>query len=203
MKKWIFFDLGSTLIDETEAYDRRAREMIIGTGISFEEFDNKRIELAKKGFDGNSEAINYFRLKKTPWHSEVETLYPGTKEALIYLRNKGYPLGIIANQNPGTSERLAGWDLRDYFDVIAGSAELGVSKPDKQIFEKAFAMANCTAADSIMVGDRLDNDIIPAKSLGMTTVWVRKGLSRYQDPSLGIGIADYLIDDIADIRNIL
>ena len=47
MIKWIFFDVGSTLVDETEAYDHRAREMIKNTDITFSEFDNKRIELAK------------------------------------------------------------------------------------------------------------------------------------------------------------
>lgn len=33
MIKWIFFDVGSTLVDETEAYDHRVREMITGTSI--------------------------------------------------------------------------------------------------------------------------------------------------------------------------
>ena len=39
MIKRIFFDVGSTLVDETEAYDRRVREMIAGTNITFKEFD--------------------------------------------------------------------------------------------------------------------------------------------------------------------
>ena len=64
--KWIFFDIGSTLVDETEAYDHRAREMLCGADISFSEFDRKRIELARMGFDGNSAAIKYFGLEKTP-----------------------------------------------------------------------------------------------------------------------------------------
>ena len=35
MTKWIFFDIGSTLLDETEAYDHRIRDMISGTNITF------------------------------------------------------------------------------------------------------------------------------------------------------------------------
>ena len=58
--KWVFFDVGSTLVDETEAYDHRVREMIAGTNISFEEFDDTRIALARQGLDGNSAAIKHF-----------------------------------------------------------------------------------------------------------------------------------------------
>ncbi len=200
MKEWIFFDVGSTLVDETEAYDHRAREMIIGTDVTFEEFDRKRIEFARQGFDGNSEAIAYFGLKKTPWHSEDEVPYPNTDETLQYLKSEGYMLGIIANQSLGTAERLEKWGLKKYFDVIVSSAEVGMSKPSKEIFEKAFELADCRAEDSIMVGDRLDNDITPAKALGMTTVWIRNGLSIYQHPENFGKDADYIIDSLSDIK---
>ena len=112
-------------------------------------------------------------------------------------------LGIIANQKLGTKERLDSWGLRQYFDVIAASAEIGYAKPDKEIFEKAFELAKCTAAESMMVGDRLDNDIIPAKSLGMKTVWIKNGLAQYQNIELGEGVADYQIHSLSEILQIL
>ena len=201
--KWIFFDVGSTLVDETEAYDHRAREMISGTGITFKEFDDIRIALAKQGLDGNSAAIKYFGLTKTPWHSEDELPYSDIQSTLAALIDKGYKLGIIANQKLGTKERLDSWGLRQYFDVIAASAEIGYAKPDKEIFEKAFELAKCTAAESMMVGDRLDNDIIPAKSLGMKTVWIKNGLAQYQNIELGEGVADYQIHSLSEILQIL
>lgn len=201
--KWIFFDVGSTLVDETEAYAHRAREMISGTGITFKEFDDIRIALAKQGLDGNSAAIKYFGLTKTPWHSEDELPYSDTQSTLAALVDKGYKLGIIANQKLGTKERLDSWGLRQYFDVIAASAEIGYAKPDKEIFEKAFELAKCTAAESMMVGDRLDNDIIPAKSLGMKTVWIKNGLAQHQNIELGEGVADYQIHSLSEILLIL
>ena len=201
--KWIFFDVGSTLVDETEAYNHRAREMISGTGITFKEFDDIRIALAKLGLDGNSAAIKYFGLTKTPWHSEDELPYSDTQSTLAALVDKGYKLGIIANQKLGTKERLDSWGLRQYFDVIATSAEIGYAKPDKEIFEKAFELAKCTAAESMMVGDRLDNDIIPAKSLGMKTVWIKNGLAQHQNIELGEGVADYQIHSLSEILQIL
>lgn len=192
---WIFFDVGSTLVDETIAYDHRVKEMLVGTDVTFEEFASMRIALAKQGLDGNSAAIEHFGLKKTPWHSEDEHLFPDAAETLSYLKAHGYRLGIIANQIPGTKERLDAWGIGQYFDVIAASAELGVAKPDPAIFEKAFQMAGCRAEEAVMVGDRLDNDILPAKVLGMKTVWIQKGLSVYQTSDA----ADFTIDNLRDL----
>lgn len=200
--KWIFFDVGSTLMDETEAYNHRVREMIAGTDITFSAFDSKRIALAKQGFDGNSEAIKHFGLEKTPWHWEDEKPFEDAAETLEALKERGYHLGIIANQVPGTAQRLDAWGLLKYFDVVAASAELGVAKPDPLIFEKALELAGCQPCDSAMVGDRLDNDIRPAKNLGMRTVWIRKGLSKYQPVALGKNVADWIIVNLSDLKQV-
>ena len=197
--KWIFFDVGSTLVDETEAYDHRVRDIIAGTDITFQEFDDMRIALAHRGLDGNSAAIKHFGLTKTPWHSEDEVPYPDAKSTLAALIQLGYKLGIIANQKLGTAERLENWGLRQYFDVIVSSAEIGYAKPDKRIFEKALEMAGCTTRESVMVGDRLDNDMIPAKALGMRTVWIKNGLAQYQSEELGKDIADVQIASLSEL----
>lgn len=201
--KWIFFDVGSTLVDETAAYDHRIWDMISGTNITFEEFDDARIAFAKQGLDGNSAAIKHFGLTKTPWHSEDEVPYSDVHSTLAALVDKGYKLGIIANQNFGTAERLEMWGLRQFFEVIAASAEIGYAKPDKEIFEKAFALAGCCAEESVMVGDRLDNDIVPAKALGMKTVWIKNGLAQYQDIALGEGFADHQVNKLPELLCIL
>ncbi len=77
-----------------------------------------------------------------------------------------------------------------------------MSKPDKRIFEKAFELAGCLPTESVMVGDRLDNDIKPAKSLGMKTIWIRTELSKYQDSNYGKDIADKTIDYISKLQDI-
>lgn len=93
--------------------------------------------------------------------------------------------------------------MRQFFDVVAASAEIGYSKSDKEIFEKAFELAGCTAKESAMVGDRLDNDIIPAKAIGMKTIWVKNGLAQYQGAELGEGVADYQIGSLSELLRIL
>ncbi len=135
-------------------------------------------------------------------HSEDELPYLDVHRTLSVLVDKGYKLGIIANQKLGTAERLESWDLRQYFDVIAASAEIEYAKPDKEIFEMAFDLAGCTANESVMVGDRLDNDIAPAKMIRMKTVWVKNGLAQYQETTLGKNIADYQISSLSELLRI-
>ena len=64
---------------------------------------------------------------------------------------------------------------RQFFDVIAASAEIGYAEPNKEIFEKAFEHAECCTEESVPAGDWLDKDIAPAKELGMKTVWIKNG----------------------------
>lgn len=198
----IFFDIGSTLVDETECYNHRIRDMIAGTDITFEQFNEKRIFLQKQGLNGDSGAIKFFGLTKTPWHSEDERLYPDTAEILRYLCDKGYTLGIIANQAAGTEQRLEKWGILRFFGSVTASTEEGVSKPDLEIFRRAFEKANCSAESSVMVGDRLDNDIAPAKALGMKTVWIRQGLSVYSFPRGDFERADYTVSNLLEMRSI-
>ncbi len=201
--KWLFFDIGSTLVDEEKAYNHRISDMIAGTDLTFEEVHQKRAELARQGLDGNSAVISHYSLTKTPWHSEDESLYQGVSEVLRSLSCHGYKLAILANQNPGVEKRLADWGIAHYFDVIASSSALGVAKPDPAIFRKALAMAECEASQAVMIGDRLDNDIIPAKKLGMHTIWIRTGLAACQPRELGNGYADITIQSLAELPHLL
>lgn len=201
--RWVFFDIGSTLVDEEEAYNHRIRDMIQGTSVTYEEFSEKRIQYAKEGYNGDQKAIEYFGLKKTPWHSEDEVPFDDCAETLQALCDRGYQLGIIANQKPGAKDRLDTWGLGQYFSVIASSAELGVSKPYSEIFLQALAMADCRPENAVMVGDRLDNDIHPAKELGMKTIRIRKGLAIYMKPSCEAEIPDYTVDSLSEIIRIL
>lgn len=199
---WIFFDLGSTLIDETKADLRRIREMTEGTDVTEEMFCVKRLEMIRQGLSGDPAAIAFFRLTKTPWHSEDETPYPDAEPALSVLKRQNYKLGIIANQNPGTEQRLVEWNLLQYFDVIAASAELGIAKPDSAIFQWALKQASCAAQNAVMVGDRMDNDIAPANRLGMHTVRLLRGLGAYHTPQTADEQPEYTIQSLTELLNL-
>ena len=201
--KWIFYDLGSTLIDETEADSRRIKEMVAGTDITEEAYREKRLEMIRKGLNGDLSTIDFFGLTKAPWHSEDEVPYPDAFSTLAALKQRGYKLGVVANQNYGTEQRLKKWNLLQFFEVIAASAELGIAKPDPAIFEWALKKANCSPQNAVMVGDRMDNDMAPANHLGIHTVRLKRGLGAYHEPQSDNEMPEYTISMLAELLDLL
>ncbi len=201
--KWIFFDLGSTLIDVTAADTRRIMEMVSGTEITEEAYREKRFEMIRKGLNGDLSTIDYFGLTKTPWHSEDEVPYPDVVSILTELKQRGYKLGVIANQNYGTEQRLKNWNLHQFFEMIAASAELGMAKPDPAIFEWALKQADCSPQNAVMVGDRMDNDMAPANRLGIHTVRLKRGLGAYHEPQSDDEMPEYTISMLAELLDLL
>lgn len=201
--RWIFFDIGSTLVDEEEAYRHRISDMIQGTSVSFQQFWDMRIRFAKAGYNGDQKAIQQLGLNKTPWHSEDEVPFGDCEATLRTLWDRGYQLGVIANQIPGVKDRLDAWGLGKYFSVIASSAEVGMAKPDPELYQWALAQANCPPEQAVMVGDRLDNDIRPAKELGMKTIRIRKGIAAYAKPSCAAEVPDDTVDSLSELLRIL
>lgn len=200
--QWLFFDIGSTLVDESKAYEHRIRDTIKNRDISYERFYNAMVDFAKQGLNAYNEAVRFFGLNRTPWHSEDEVLYPETVSAL-YALSKRYKIGIIANQLPGTQERLNKMGIGEYICLTVSSAEADIAKPDPAIFRLALERADCEAKNSVMIGDRLDNDIIPAKQLGMHTIWVKQGFGGMADIKNTENIADHTVKSIGEILSYL
>ena len=88
-------------------------------------------------------------------------------------------MGVIANQSATVRALLEKWGIESYFQLIILSEEVGLSKPDSTIFKLALQKANTTANRIVYVGDRYDNDIVPAKSLGMRAVRILTGMGRF------------------------
>lgn len=201
--KWIFFDVGSTLVDETDCYKTRIKETAAQTNkITEEQFEMKMINYAKQNKDAYKETIKELGLNKTKWNLDKEKLYPNVIGILKELK-KGYKLGIIANQKVGLSNRLNQFGILDFFNVVICSDEVGISKPNKDIFLLGLQEANCEAKNSIMVGDRLDNDLIPAKKIGMRTIWVKQGYSGLAKVENSKEFVDIEIKSINEICEVL
>ena len=77
-----------------------------------------------------------------------------------------YKIGVIANQRWGHKNALKSRLGKVYqpCHILCGE---GVSKPDIRLFQKALEKADCKGENAVMVGDRVDNDVAPAKKLGM------------------------------------
>ena len=196
--KWMFFYFGATLVDERDVYKSRCGYAVEHANISLEEFMNKVFELAKTSPTPIRVAAKSYGVVLPEWDNSLEKLYDSAYSVLSSLHGK-YKLGVIANQTLGTQERLDNWGIGQFFDVVMASAEAGCAKPDLRLFEMALQKAKCDPSDAIMVGDRLDNDIIPAKKLGMKTVWVRQGYAIYQCIDDESKQPDYIVDSIEEL----
>ena len=64
-------------------------------------------------------------------------------------------------------------------------------------------MADCHAENAVMIGDRLDNDIYPAKKLGMKTIWIRQDMAVYQKPESEEYEADITVNSLSELMEIL
>ena len=200
--KWIFFDLGATLVDESDVYKSRCEYAMKHANIDMAEFMNKVCEEARISPTPIGTAAKAYGVTLPEWDNSLEKLYDASRNVIEALYGK-YKLGIIANQTLGTQGRIDSWGIGKYFDVVMASAEAGCAKPDPRIFSMALQKANCEPAEAIMVGDRLDNDIIPAKKLGMKTVWVRQGYAIYQCIDDESKRPDYIVDSIEELVGLL
>ncbi len=95
------------------------------------------------------------------------------------------------------------YGILKHIDLIIASAEEGVSKPSKKIFEIALERACCSPENAIMIGDRIDNDIIPAKAMGMHTIWIKQGLHHHWKIASQTEMPDFTITKLIEICNIL
>lgn len=199
--KWIFFDLGATLVDESDVYKSRCEFAIKQLNIDPAEFMNKVYEEAGISPTPIRTAAKAYGVVLPKWDNSLEKLYKESYSVISDLHGK-YKLGIIANQTFGTQERIDNWGIGQYFDVVMASAEAGCAKPDPKIFTMALNKAGCEPSEAFMVGDRLDNDIIPAKKLGMKTVWVRQGYAIYQDIDDESKKPDHIVDSINELTDL-
>lgn len=172
--KWLFFDVGSTLVDESKCYEARFKKIAEDAGVSAEAVTERALELYRHNERGDIGAAEAFGAELPKWRAELEFLYDDT-EALLKNLSEKYKIGVIANQSLGTADRLEAFGILKYIDLVVASAEEGVAKPDRKIFEIALERAGCAPEDAMMIGDRIDNDIMPAKDIGMRTMWVRQG----------------------------
>ena len=200
---WLFFDMGSTIMNETPAMEKRIRDSIAGTDITFEAFSAKMAEFRAMGMREDLATFDYFEIhQRTPWPRDAEIPYPEAETVLRNLKERGYHLGIIASQPLGSEQRLARFGLRDFFDVICASAEEGLDKPDPALYRRALTRAECAPEDAVMIGDRTDNDVAPAKSLGMQTVLIRQGYGGHDVIHNDGEIPDVTVDGLLELLDI-
>jgi HAD superfamily hydrolase (TIGR01662 family) len=105
----------------------------------------------------------------------------GAFEVLEAIRKEGYKIGMIANGDSASIRNIIeATGLQGYFEVIVISEEMGIEKPYQRIFKVALDGLGVKPENSVMVGNRIDADILGANRAGMKSVWFRWN-GRYDD----------------------
>ncbi|MDO7849601.1 YjjG family noncanonical pyrimidine nucleotidase [Hymenobacter sp. M29] len=98
-------------------------------------------------------------------------VFPYTHEVLDYLKPK-YRMHLITNGFNDVQEiKLASSNLTHYFESVITSEHSGHLKPDPRMFQHALAHTGATAAESLMIGDNLECDVLGAYNAGIDQVY--------------------------------
>ena len=178
--KAVFFDIGETLIDETRAWSVAANWIgvppmtlfgVLGSLIAEgrdhrEAFDIVRPDVGWIGVREhfrNDAGIRYL----------PEDLYPDVRPALETLKLQGYFVGIAGNQPAERENDLQEMQLP--VDVIGTSGGWGVSKPAPEFFDRVVRETGYRPEQITYVGDRVDNDVLPAAAAGLIPIHIIRG----------------------------
>ena len=175
----VVFDFGETLMDETRAWSAVADQAgvprltflavlgsLIAEGRPHQEvFDVFGVPRSGTGSDAASGYVTAGLL--------ADDLYPDARPCLAELRLLGFRVGIAANQPDRAAEILSTVGVE--LDLVATSAAWGVEKPSPEFFARITAELGLPPEAIAYVGDRVDNDVIPAATAGMTAVFIRRG----------------------------
>jgi HAD superfamily hydrolase (TIGR01549 family) len=140
------------------------------------------------------------RVRAMVGNLEVFQLRPEIDALLRRLRDRGLVLGIVANQPERARAKLDRAGIGDLFDHLGLSGVTGLRKPDPRAFLMAAEALAVAPAECIMVGDRIDNDIVPAKALGMAAIQIRGGRHRRQRPRSATEEPDAVVTDVPELE---
>jgi HAD superfamily hydrolase (TIGR01549 family) len=179
--RWVCLDVGETLIDETRIWSTWADEL----GVPRLTFMAALGAVIARGGE-HGEVFGVFGHDRDSWRAmmpAVETAYGGFQEGDLYpdalrgmraLEAAGYRVAVAANQPAVRGQQLR--DLGIAPDVLAMSDAIGLAKPAPEFFDRVLElMGNPDPAAVAYVGDRIDNDVLPAAAAGMRAVWLRRG----------------------------
>ena len=177
----VVFDVGETLVDETRAWSIWADHLGVprltffsALGASIVEaghhHDPMRLFRPEIDVDAESAAL---REAGRSWHASFEDLYPDALPTLRELRSLGYRLGVAANQPAEVADVVSSFGIE--LELVGMSAVWGLHKPDPAFFARIARELALPPERIAYVGDRVDNDVRPAKAAGMVAVFVRRG----------------------------
>jgi FMN phosphatase YigB (HAD superfamily) len=182
----VVFDAGETLFDETRLWSKAADD----AGVPRFTFMALLGGLIARG---EHHRRVWEALGRDPVLGDLapEDFYPDALACLARLREAGYLVGVAGN-TPASTERL----VEPHVDFVGSSARWGAEKPSAAFFEAVVAGCGRPAAEIAYVGDRVDNDVVPALEAGLVAVHIRRGPWGYLHPPPGEASAIGGLDEL-------
>ena len=186
----VFFDVGETLVDETRVWGAWADwlgvphltffatigAVVAQNGASSGDRERRPIlrevlRLVRPDLDF-ADVVRRRRVQDQVF--SLDDLYPDARRCLEAVRERGYRVGIAANQPAFAEAVLRRSDLP--FEWLLISEVAGVQKPDPAFFDLIQRMTGLPAPSIAYVGDRVDNDVVPSANAGLVAAHIRRGL---------------------------
>ena len=212
----VFLDIGGVLYDDrvyAEAWRRALRE----SGATFTDaaFDSEyaacrasqdrsfRVHLTKTFLGPEGDVRDVGTRAARYWQYPPSALHADVVPTLTNLRDGGYRLGVIANQPSQIRAAMQRDGLVPFFEVWGVSDDLGLHKPDPALFRRTLELAGGDGARAVMVGDRLDYDMRPARAAGMRTVWILRGEAPDDPTPAQLAEPDVAIEELQQLLDVL
>jgi HAD superfamily hydrolase (TIGR01662 family) len=185
----VVFDVGEVLIDETTEYGtwadwlgvpRHTFSAMFGAVIARGEDYRTVFQHFRPGFDLAAERQRRLEAGLGEYFN-ARDLYPDVRPCLAGLKKRGYLVGIAGNQTARAGALLR--ELHLPVDFIGTSDDWGAEKPTPDFFAKLISTCGMKAEEIAYVGDRLDNDVLPAVNAGLVAVFLRRGPWGYANAS--------------------
>ena len=187
----------------TEAFGEQVLPRLLGPGEDEIDYASEVAGvLGSLGVVADADALDRFvRAENLVWRPRHE-LEPTVLELLDALRERGLAVGLVSNlfDPPQLMRQLfAEIGLLARLDALAVSAEVGKRKPSPAIFEAALAQAGVSAAEAVMVGDRLREDVAGAQAVGMSAIQA----TWFADDDSGLATPDARASEPGDVLQFL
>jgi FMN phosphatase YigB (HAD superfamily) len=176
----VVFDIGEVLIDETRVWATWAEllgvsPLTLGAVLGAAIVQGEHHELLFPHLAPNVDWQELETEHESAYGGfRADDLYPDVAPCLAQLRADGLRVVLAGNQPARRTAQLAALELP--VDAVATSDDLGAEKPAAAFFTAVQALAEVEDPGAILyVGDRVDNDVLPAITAGMRTCWLRRG----------------------------